>query len=184
VLHFNRRVFLLGAAGLAAGAESPALDPNTLQKFVDPLPIPPRAVPRGHREVPGHSTLKVPYYRIAMRQFAVKVHRDLPPTIMWGFEGMSPGPTFETRSGQGLLVEWVNNLPLNHLLPIDHNIHGAEATVPNVRAVVHIHGAKTPPASDGYPEAWYVPGKSATLVSRPHDGHQQAQRICRSAGPV
>jgi spore coat protein A len=165
VLPFNRRVFLLGAAGLAAGAESPessALDPNTLEKFVDPLPIPPRAMPRGHRAVPGKSGEKVPYYRIAMRQFAAKVHRDLPATTMWGYEGISPGPTIETLTGQGVMVEWVNSLPVTHLLPVDHNVHGAEANVPAVRAVVHIHGAKTPPESDGYPEAWYVPGKSAT----------------------
>ena len=31
-----------------------------------------------------------------------------------------------------------------------------------MRAVVHVHGAKTPPESDGYPEDWYVPGKSVT----------------------
>lgn len=30
-----------------------------------------------------------------------------------------------------------------------------------MRGVVHLHGAKAPPASDGYPEDWYVPGKSA-----------------------
>ena len=96
-----------------------------------------------------------------MRQFAAKAHRDLPATTMWGYDNSSPGPTLETRSGEGLLVEWVNNLPPAHLLPIDHNLHGAEADKPDVRAVVHVHGAKTPPESDGYPEAWYVPGKSA-----------------------
>jgi len=68
---------------------------------------------------------------------------------------------FETRSGQGLLVEWANDLPSSHLLPIDHSIHGAEADKPDVRAVVHLHGAKAPPDSDGYPENWFVPGKSA-----------------------
>ncbi len=26
---------------------------------------------------------------------------------------------------------------------------------------MHAHGAKAPPESDGYPEAWFVPGKSA-----------------------
>ena len=38
-----------------------------------------------------------------------------------------------------------------HLLPVDHNLHGAEANKPAVRAIVHVHGAKTPPESDGYP---------------------------------
>jgi FtsP/CotA-like multicopper oxidase with cupredoxin domain len=58
-------------------------------------------------------------------------------------------------------VEWVNELPAKHFLPIDHSLHGAEAGLPEVRGVVHLHGAKAPPASDGYPEDWYAPGKSA-----------------------
>lgn len=151
-------------AGLAAGANSPALDPNSLEKFVDPLPIPPVAKPLGYRRAPGNNGPKVPFYRLSMRQFETKVHRDLPPTTMWGYDNYSPGPVLETRSGEGLLVEWVNNLPQSHLLAhaIDHNLHGAEADKPDVRAVVHVHGAKTPPESDGYPELWYVPGKSAT----------------------
>jgi FtsP/CotA-like multicopper oxidase with cupredoxin domain len=32
--------------------------------------------------------------------------------------------------------------------------------VPEVRAVVHLHGAKAPTKDDGYPENWYVPGES------------------------
>jgi len=46
------------------------------------------------------------------------VHRDLPPTRVWGFNNSSPGPIFETRSGYGLLVEWANELPTHHFLPI------------------------------------------------------------------
>jgi spore coat protein A, manganese oxidase len=97
-----------------------------------------------------------------MGEFFSKVHRDLPPTRQWGYDGTSPGPTFETRTGQPISVEWVNNLPQKHFLPIDHNIMGAEKDKPEVRAIVHLHGAKAPPESDGYPEDWYVPGKSAT----------------------
>ena len=170
----TRRTFLFGVAGLAAGADSPALDPNTLEKFVDPLPIPAAAKPLEYRQVPGSFRAKAPFYRLAMRQFAAKAHRDLPATTMWGYDNSSPGPTLETRSGEGLLVEWVNNLPPAHLLPIDHNLHGAEADKPNVRAVVHVHGAKTPPESDGYPEAWYVPGKSATYY---YPNHQDAAAL-------
>src|SRR5262249_50748023 len=57
----------------------------------------------------------------------------------------------------------VNELPTQHFLPIDHSIHGAEADKPDVRVVPHLHGAKAPPKSDGYPEDWYVPGKSRTF---------------------
>jgi spore coat protein A len=58
-------------------------------------------------------------------------------------------------------VEWVNALPSEHFLPMDHTVHGAEADKPTVRTVVHLHGAKTRPESDGYPEDWIVPGKSS-----------------------
>jgi spore coat protein A, manganese oxidase len=137
------------------------LDASSLAQFVDPLPIPETIQAAGHRPSPDNPAVQIPYYRVAMRQFESKVHRDMKPTRVWGYASGSPGPTFETRSGQGVLVEWVNELPEKHFLPIDHSIHGAEADKPEVRAVVHLHGAKVPAASDGYPENWYVPGKSA-----------------------
>src|SRR5271156_68790 len=78
----------------------PALDPNTLAPFVDPLPIPALARSRGFRPSPADPQVKLPYYRIEMRQFASKLHRDLKPTRQWGYESAVPGPTFETRSGK------------------------------------------------------------------------------------
>jgi spore coat protein A, manganese oxidase len=137
------------------------LDPNTLAKFVDPLPIPPLAQPVRYQASPVDPKLKLPYYRVSMRQIEAVVHRDLKPTRFWSCGSSLPGPTFETRSGAGLLVEWANELPAKHFLPIDRHIHGAEGTKPDVRAVIHVHGAKVPPESDGYPEHWIVPGKSA-----------------------
>ena len=137
------------------------LDTNSLAQFVDPLPIPEIAKSNEFRPSPTDATVRLPYYRVPMRQFEGKIHRDLKPTRLWGYSASSPGPTFETRSGQGLLVEWANELPASHFLPIDHSIHGAEADKPEVRTAVHLHGAKAPPESDGYPESWFVPGKSA-----------------------
>jgi spore coat protein A len=40
-------------------------------------------------------------------------------------------------------------------------LHGAETGFPEVRAVVHLHGGRTPADSDGYPEHWITPGQSA-----------------------
>jgi spore coat protein A, manganese oxidase len=137
------------------------LNASALAQFVDPLPVPEIIASSGHRPSPENPAVQLPYYRVAMRQFESQLHRDMKPTRLWGYASASPGPTFETRSGQGLLVEWVNELPEKHFLSIDHSIHGAEAEKPEVRAVVHLHGAKAPPKSDGYPEDWYVPGKSS-----------------------
>ena len=61
-----------------------------------------------------------------------------------------------------MLIEWKNDLPPRHFLCVDHHLHGAERDKPEVRAVVHVHGAKAPPESDGWPEDWYTSGHSAT----------------------
>ena len=180
----TRRRFLERGGILAAGMSvsklpsSPprltTLDPDKLSPYVDPLPVPLIAQPIGTRPSPEDASLKLPYYRMAMRQIESKVHRDLPATRMWGFGPSSPGPTFETRSNQGLIVEWVNELPTRHFLPIDHSLHGAEASLPQVRSVIHLHGGKTPASSDGYPEHWCVPGKS---VSSHYPNRQDAAML-------
>lgn len=159
---FSRRQFL--ATPLASAAwpllSRPArpdpltLDATRLAKFVDPLPRPAVAVP----VAPGR-------YRITMRATACQLHRDLPPTTCWTYAdrdlpGALPGPTLETRSGSPFAVEWRNELPARHFLPIDHTLPGAGPGIPDVRAVVHMHGARVPSTSDGYPEDWYVPGHS------------------------
>jgi spore coat protein A, manganese oxidase len=146
----------------AAAPPVPNLDPNTLARFVDPLPLPVLARPVGtHADLARHGE-RMQHYRVAMRAISSKLHRDLPPTEMWSYGGTVPGVMFDTRSGEGLSVEWANELPGKHFLPIDHTLHGAEKESPEVRAVVHLHGGKTPPESDGYPEDWYVPGRSRT----------------------
>jgi spore coat protein A len=173
-LPVTRRAFLqhsgLLVAGVAAGQSTHSksasavvspLDASTLTKFVDPLTIPPVIQSQGRRPDPEEPSSQIPFFRLAMQPFEARFHRDLKPTRVWGFSGGSPGPTIETRGGHGLLVEWENQLPERHFLPIDHTVHGAEASKAEVRTVTHLHGAKAPAKSDGYPEDWYTPGKSA-----------------------
>src|SRR6185312_14557481 len=140
-------------AAQLAPRQTPArtLDPSPLAPYVDALPRLTSAL-----RTAGNT------YRLTMREFAWRVHRDLPPTRGWGYDGQFPGPLIEARCGEAFSVEWVNRLPSRHFLPIDHTIHGAERGVPEVRAVVHLHGARVPPDSDGYPTAWYLPGDSRT----------------------
>jgi len=137
-------------------------DPSRLEPFVDPLPVMSTAQPSGFGPAPDGSSDRVPQYRVTMSEFDARMHSDLPPTRVWGYNQSMPGPTFEVRSHQGILVEWKSALPAKHFLPIDHTIHGAERDKPEVRNVVHLHGAKVPPESDGYPEHWFTPGHSAT----------------------
>jgi spore coat protein A len=173
-VNFKRREFLKSGMALASLAqmwgahlmgphtEPMLIRPESLEPFVDLLPIPPVARVAARRPSPTDRTRQIPYYRLPIHEFRAKVHRDIPATRFWGFAGSMPGPTIEARSGEEILVEFPNELPTRHFLPIDHKIMGAEAELPEVRAVVHLHGGKVPAASDGYPEDWYVPGKSAT----------------------
>jgi spore coat protein A, manganese oxidase len=184
----NRRELLrmgvYASAGLFATSKSPAWDwekqsasGNTqagglvvaknaqkgvdLASYVDPLPLP--AVLRlPRRGEPVH---------VKMHPFQHKVHRDLPPTNLWGYNGLWPGPTFEVHRGQPLTVKWTNALPTRHFLPIDTSIHGAEESVPQVRTVVHVHGAQVLPEHDGYPDAWVTSDGKAGSVAAPAISH-------------
>jgi spore coat protein A len=131
----------------AMASPSQARSGVRLKRYVDPLPIPPVIRATGE---PGE------VINLEMRQFRQKVHRDLPPTTLWGYNGCWPGPTIEAESNKPLSINWVSKLPTTHLLPIDHSIHGAESSLPAVRNVAHLHGACTMPDDDGYPEAWFT----------------------------
>jgi spore coat protein A len=125
---------------------APAPTSPNLTKYLDPLPIP--------ATLPAASS-----YQIAMTQFKQVLHSQLPATTVWGYGGTYPGPTIEARRGQPISVNWMNKLPLKHLLQPanDPTIHGAETRWPEVRNVVHLHGIKVMPEFDGYPEAWWTP---------------------------
>jgi spore coat protein A, manganese oxidase len=172
---FSRREFLRNSAALAAGLaipqtnprktgviSRPLLDTASLPRFVDALPIPRVIKASGTRPHPDHPKSSIPYYRLPVGQFQTKFHRDMKPTRVWGYAKNFPGPSIEARSGEPILVEWPNELPRSHFLPVDHTIHGAESTIPDVRIVTHLHGGKVAAKDDGYPEAWYPVGKSAT----------------------
>lgn len=120
-----------------------------LKKFVDALPLPPVVKP-------VDKINSVPFYEVTMQQVNQKLHRDLPPTTVWGYNGMYPGPTFEVRRDHPIFVKWTNCLPLEHLLPVDSTVHGAQPGQPSVRTVVHLHGGRVRPENDGYPEAWFT----------------------------
>lgn len=123
-----------------------------LSKYVDALPIPPVLHPKGvdHRGAT--------YYVVTMREVAQQLHRDLPPTPVWGYEGLYPGPTIEVRREERVAIKWMNALPERHLLPVDVTVRGADMPNAEVRTVVHVHGAHVAPESDGHPEAWFTNG--------------------------
>jgi len=145
-LPMNRRVFLRRSlAGLGLWhknifaqhmPEEPQaripliIAPSSLTPFVDRLPIPRIATPVGTASSPGDASVHLPLYRIEMQEREVQVHRDIKPTRIWSYGASFPGPTFETRSGQGLLVDWKNSLPAKHFYPSITAFMGQRLTSP------------------------------------------------------
>jgi spore coat protein A len=137
--------------------------PVVLAPFVDPLPLP--AVAQPVSGTPGGAAA----YELAIREVQQQLHRDLPPTTVWGFgdgpAGASyPGPTIEAAMNQPIAVTWINdlrdgsgNLRTQHVLPVDTCLEGAADASP--RIVLHLHGGHVQAAYDGYPEATLLPGQ-------------------------
>lgn len=122
----------------------------TLEKYLDPLPIPETLQPK-------YRNKKETYYEVQMRPAYQSLHCKLPNTLIWGYEGKYPGPTINVRRNEKVLIKWENHLPEKHFLPVDKSFHSL-AALPEVRSVVHLHGARVRPESDGHPEAWYTYG--------------------------
>lgn len=85
--------------------------------------------------------------------------------------GMYIAPTLLAERGKPVVVKWIDDrknpegAPLStHLLEsaYDTTIAGAAAGEPHVRMVPHLHGGEVPPASDGYPDAWFTPDPGAS----------------------
>lgn len=156
---------LLGAVGKSAAASNGALnEPNgvpqaaqvsgsspELEKWVDEVPRPGVIEPQGTKE--GQ-----PYYEVEIQEVEQDIHRDLPSTTVWGYDGQYPGPTIEATRGEPIYIRWQNTLPDEHLLPVDTTIHGDKVPYDTTssRVVTHLHGGNVEHESDGKPLAWFT----------------------------
>ncbi len=157
-LHTTGRVLKAFATAvlLAASTLAPTASAQTspyLEKYVDALPMP--SVMAYDSRTPTLTR-----YTVDMRQVTQKLHRDLPATTVWGYEGVYPGPTFETWYGENVEVTWTNSLPTTHLFKIDYTLPDTSHGDPDVRTVVHRHGGLQPGEFDGAPDAWFTPGQA------------------------
>jgi spore coat protein A len=94
---------------------------------------------------------------VHIRKVQARLHRDLPLTQLWGYGSTSAPVLFEERGHRGVLIDWINQLPPKHILPLDPPRKGMEHAPPT-RTSTHVHGARVPSVSDGYPEDWFGPG--------------------------
>jgi spore coat protein A len=142
-----------------------------LAPFVDRLPLPSRLIAAEHH---GRLAVRI---RAGVHSF----HRDLPGSSIWGFEGTVPGPTIEAERGRPVTVEWRNELGGVYPVSVTVAPQAADADgvpvqcVPGLsggeldadaggltgHTVIHLHGALTPAAYDGWAENIFAPGQPA-----------------------
>ncbi|AHH96774.1 multicopper oxidase family protein [Kutzneria albida] len=146
--------------------------PAELAGPIDEPPVPERCAPRGSL-TPYLDLLPVPpvlrpdggVLTVRLRASWQRLHSELPPSELWTFGGSFPGPTIEVRRGQRLWVEWRNEikgtLPVLDVRTTDpegpsrpgHTEQDeviAAASLLRSWTVVHLHGARTNAASDGW----------------------------------
>ncbi len=141
-----------------------------LHRFSDPLSLPPT------KDITNKTH---PHLRVEMKLAKLKLHSSLPKTMMWTYEGSFPGPVIEVRKGSRVSIEWFNNLtgkiPVqamssaqgdpddpsqNHAGGIPRPAGGSVPQDPYFEkvkqldswTVVHLHGGRTEPDSDGWTE--------------------------------
>ncbi|EGD78787.1 hypothetical protein PTSG_01763 [Salpingoeca rosetta] len=146
-----------------------------LEPFVDALPIPHVAQP-----YEGRAGGKAKYI-FTIDEIQQKLHRDLPPTTLWGYNGMFPGPTLEAWTNDPVTVTWVNNLRdengvlrTSHYLDVDECIHGPSFSQKVPFVVPHLHGGKMKGRWDGHPDFQFPPGVNDTYV---FDNEQRASTL-------
>jgi bilirubin oxidase len=193
-----------GTATIAAPPLGGTLDPTTIPKYVDPLPIP-ESMPKQDSVDSG-----LDVYEVAVRQFPQQVlPTGLPATTVWGYGSPAhpasfsyPGRTIEAVVNRPVRVTWLNDLKdatghfLPHLFAVDQTLHWAnppqecrhgprrsdchgrrrEPYAGPVPIVTHLHGAHVTPESDGYPEAWYLPAAKNIPAGFATKGAKFAQR--------
>lgn len=137
----RRQVIALGAAGGAslllpfewirtAGASDFASPPAT--PFALPLPVPPAALPTA-------STATADLYTITAQAGEAQIYPTGPKTRIWGYDGITPGPTFLADGGRAIVATFRNELAG------EEEFEGGP-----VLLTTHLHGGHQSPADDGW----------------------------------
>jgi FtsP/CotA-like multicopper oxidase with cupredoxin domain len=88
--------------------------------------------------VPDFQSLHHDYYTITQRQTPAEILPGL-RTDIWGYNGITPGPTIVNTQGRQAVVQHINDLPLIH-----------PTLRYNVWTSTHLHGSCSMPQFDGY----------------------------------
>ena len=150
-----------GATRIVGTANASHSQGPVIASFQAPLPIPPVLNP-------VRSDADTDYYEIAQQEAKVEILPGVQTTI-WGYNGMFPGPTIETRRGRKVAIRQTNRLPslggVKAAYVCGDGQHATAQGLPVLSpadlasaSVVHLHGGVTPSESDGFPTDLIPPG--------------------------
>ena len=125
-----------------------------LTKFLEEIRTPGKitvALPDGTRTFPGSHTV-ADHYTIDINEFKDQLHPQLPPTTLWGYNptlalGVGAGALVPqshlggiliAQRGKPIQVTFRNNLPDQHILPVDTSIQGADPSITQNRTSTHL----------------------------------------------
>lgn len=125
--------------------------------FMRQLPIPPQLqqttlspAPTQQANIAGGEAPRAAHQRwnefLPVKQYALhaapalwQFHPELPPSYVWAFNGVFPGPTLINNYGQPVVVRFYNDLPTVHTLGF---------AIPEI--TIHLHNGHTASESDGF----------------------------------
>ncbi|HKH10418.1 MAG TPA: multicopper oxidase domain-containing protein [Rubrobacter sp.] len=148
---------LLGGAALLLPLERAAQTELTVKDripesrlprpFTAPLKVPPVARPL-------RRTATTDFYEMTMLMRSVRILPEpFPKTPIFGYEGITPGPTIKATRGRRIVVRHINRLPRRH------PYLGYPCTTS-----VHLHGNASEPQYDGWAEDVTNPGEFKDYV--------------------
>jgi bilirubin oxidase len=168
----------LTVTGASAQVAGGTLDPTTIQKYVDTLPVP--------KVMPKEGTIgNIDYYEIAVRQFKQQLlPGTFPKTTVWGYGSADdsstfsyPARTIEARTNKPVRVKWINDLKnpvtkdfLPHLLPIDQTLHWANPPQDCFDAMSSMPGMQHPDCRGRSQEPYTGP---VPIITHLHGAHVQ-----------
>ncbi len=86
-------------------------------------------------------------HQVSQQAGQANMSNQLPLQTIWGFDGISPGPTYVERYGSPVLVRNFNNLP------------SSNGGFGNPSVSTHLHNGHTPSESDGFPCDFFARGQ-------------------------
>jgi FtsP/CotA-like multicopper oxidase with cupredoxin domain len=95
------------------------------------------------------------FYEMHVSQALHSFHPQLPTQNIWGYDGILPGPTFEARYGEPIMVRIYNDLPANSI-----GFGSPEIST-------HLHNLHDGSASDGFTGDYYSRTKFGPTMSGP-----------------